>query len=264
MSYSCFIETPTSSAPYMEPIDADTLEQARWKAQRLLTFHSSAQRARILLDDQVIEVLRRAGSGPQTIVSDNRLLAATALTRTSERRHLRVGEVLVEDAERIWFPLDVLLRIEAADQGLLAGWVDREGAIGLTPPRRSGALRFVVQQDGYAVGVSRTEINERLRADPDFNAAVIHWLSQSLEDALLGATLNLRESAFDRVVRLLGSLSVQRSEGPVSICQAEIGRLLGLQRTTVSGVMTRLRDAQAIKYSRGRVKMFDPQRLAIS
>lgn len=264
MIYFCFVESTTTPVPHMEPIDVETPDQARLEAQRLLARHTSAQRVRIFLEDQELDTLRRAGLAPQSIVPENRLLATTGLTPKSERRYLRAGEALADDTDLIWFPLDVVIRIEAGDRGLLAGWEDRHGAVGLVPLSKPGSMRWIAQTDGYAVAVDRNEIGERLRVEPNFNAAVLRWLAQSREEAFTLAANNLQDSAQDRVVRLFRELSAREPAGPISICQNEIGRLLGMQRTTVCGVMTKLKAAKVIKHMRGRVTSFEPDRLMAS
>lgn len=261
MPYFCFVESTSTAVPHMELLDADCLDQARSETQRLLGQHSSAARARIFLDAVEMDILRRHGSGPKSIGSENRLLASTGLSLGGERRHLKAGDRVTDDGDMILFPLDAIIRIEAADRGLLAGWEDRNGAVGLVPLAIPGSLQWIVQIDGYAVAVERLKIVNLLREDPAFNAAVLHWLAQSRQDALLQATLNLQDTAPDRILRLLKELAARQSSGPISICQSELARLSGIQRTTVCSVMSRLRDVGAVSYSRGRITIFHPDRL---
>lgn len=57
MTFICFVETATSSVPYMEPLPVDTLEEARAHARRLLDEHRAPVAAHIFNGDEPLETL---------------------------------------------------------------------------------------------------------------------------------------------------------------------------------------------------------------
>lgn len=57
VTFICFVETETSSVPYMEPMPVDTLEEARAHARRLLEDHRAARAAHIFNGDEPLETL---------------------------------------------------------------------------------------------------------------------------------------------------------------------------------------------------------------
>ncbi len=64
MTFFCFLESANSSVPHMEPLDAESLEEARQQAKRLLSRHTQAMSARIYLDAEEVDVLARSAIGP--------------------------------------------------------------------------------------------------------------------------------------------------------------------------------------------------------
>lgn len=57
VTFICFIKSGSGDVPYVEPLDADTLEGARVQTRRLLRQHSSVRMARIYLDATEVEIL---------------------------------------------------------------------------------------------------------------------------------------------------------------------------------------------------------------
>jgi hypothetical protein len=57
VTYFCFIESDILSVPHMEPLAAETLEEAREEARRLLATHASGIAAHVVLgEDRVASV----------------------------------------------------------------------------------------------------------------------------------------------------------------------------------------------------------------
>lgn len=61
MTFFCFLDSDHSPMAYMEPLDAETLEEARHQASRLMKHHRSAKAARIYLDADEVDVLEAKG-----------------------------------------------------------------------------------------------------------------------------------------------------------------------------------------------------------
>ena len=57
VTYFCFLDTDHCDHAYMEPLDADTLDEARSRALQMAQSHRSAKIARIYFDTQQVAVL---------------------------------------------------------------------------------------------------------------------------------------------------------------------------------------------------------------
>lgn len=59
MTYFVFIESDILTVPHMEPIGADTLDEARDAAEALLGQHASGYAAHLFEDDERVATIRR-------------------------------------------------------------------------------------------------------------------------------------------------------------------------------------------------------------
>lgn len=57
MIFFCYIETGASTVPHMEPMPVETLEQARFYAQRLMRDHARPVAAHIFRDDERLDTV---------------------------------------------------------------------------------------------------------------------------------------------------------------------------------------------------------------
>lgn len=197
------------------------------------------------------------------IAGINRLLEAAETQTAGAIKHLAAGDEVDPSCDLVWFPLTAVIRAEERDTGVLCGWVGPEGAVGFAEPSGSTRVRWVVHQEGDAVAIQRGTIHRHLMVSSAFTDAVITWLAKSSEDALRMAAFNRRADAFERVAQLFAELRLHCGLATVSLSQDQIGRLLGLQRTTVCAAMLRMRDLNVIRYRRGQVTILDvPTELA--
>lgn len=61
MTYFCFIESTILSVPHMEPLAADTPEEAQAEARLLLALHGSGLAAHVFEGDERVLTVRPAG-----------------------------------------------------------------------------------------------------------------------------------------------------------------------------------------------------------
>lgn len=59
MTFFCFIDSDLMSAPHMEPLAADTVDEARREAERLLYAHASGYAAHDFKGDERLLTIRR-------------------------------------------------------------------------------------------------------------------------------------------------------------------------------------------------------------
>lgn len=62
-TYFCFIERDIMGTPYMEPLMADTADEALAEAEALLRTHASGIAAHILLNDERVGTVRAESAG---------------------------------------------------------------------------------------------------------------------------------------------------------------------------------------------------------
>jgi len=61
VTFFCFLDSDHVPMAHMEPLDAETLEEARQQASHLLRQHHSAKAARIFLDAVEVDILEAKG-----------------------------------------------------------------------------------------------------------------------------------------------------------------------------------------------------------
>lgn len=267
VTFFCFLDADYSENAYMEPLDAETIHQAKVEAANLIRQHRSATAARIYLDTEEVAVLKRSLSTPDDVVEPagakrNQLLAVCGF-KEGRPITLSVGEVLCPDSDTVWFPVSAVVQIEHSETGVLAGWVDRTGGVGLMEAVMDGDPSAVwrVRAPGVAIALSTTEVVTLLARSTEFRLAVMRWLHQSILEARRLNITNVQGQATARVSWLLSHLCRAHSHREFAIEQAEIARLLGLQRTTVCGAMVSLKQHGLIAHMRGRVRVLNHDRL---
>lgn len=63
MTYFCFIEIGAGKVPHMEPLDADTLHDAKAQAAAMLLRHSTGTTARVVKDGEHLATVNRLLNG---------------------------------------------------------------------------------------------------------------------------------------------------------------------------------------------------------
>lgn len=64
MTYFCFIESEILSVPHMEPLAAESLDDARQEAERLLYQHASGYAAHVFNEEDRLLTIRRPKRRP--------------------------------------------------------------------------------------------------------------------------------------------------------------------------------------------------------
>lgn len=58
MTFSCYIESNILTVPHMEPLEAESVDDAKSEAERLLYAHSSGYAAPVFREDQRLLTIR--------------------------------------------------------------------------------------------------------------------------------------------------------------------------------------------------------------
>lgn len=200
--------------------------------------------------------------------TQNELLAAAGLGGLGGQPvFLNRGDLLEPNGKIVWFPLTAVVRVEIGTSRLFGGLVDCRGAVGLTNifDRSTQSDVWVIEAGGYAFMSQKSDVDAMLERSTRFSRAVISWLSHCSVQARDLAAANVEQSSLERVSRLISNLHLaHREPDRLTISQSEIAQLIGVQRTTVSGVMSRLRSMKLVSYSRSQIKIEDAAALAVA
>lgn len=165
--------------------------------------------------------------------------------------------------DRVTFPLRGLIGIqaEAADGGFVeSALVGREGAIGAFEAcgSRQYMAEAVVQIAGRAVQMPAATYRELFEASPELRTAVHIHVEQLLSETRQFVVCNTLHSAEQRLIRTLLEARDKSGNGDtLLLTQDMLGRMLGLQRTTVAVLLSKLEDRGALERGRGALTLAD-------
>jgi CRP-like cAMP-binding protein len=204
--------------------------------------------------------------------SGNRLLASL---KPAERAMLEPsmatvilnrGDVLFdvgEDVTHTYFPgpgVVASLVINMADgRAVEAATIGREGAVGgiVSAGHKPAFGRAVVQIGGTALKMETAALESCKE-----RSAAIRDLFSRYADTLLAQTMqsvacNALHALDARLCRWLLTTHDRVDSDEISLTQEYLAEMLGVQRTTVSGVARHLQERGLISYTRGRVVILD-------
>jgi CRP-like cAMP-binding protein len=167
------------------------------------------------------------------------------------------------ELDRVTFPLRGLIGIQAetADGGFVeSALVGREGAIGAFEAcgSRQYMAEAVVQIAGRAVQMSAAAYRELFEASPAVRTAVHIHVEQLLSETRQFVVCNTLHSAEQRLIRTLLEARDKSGAGDtLPLTQDMLGRMLGLQRTTVALILGGLEEKGVLERGRGALTLND-------
>jgi CRP-like cAMP-binding protein len=202
----------------------------------------------------------------------NRLLASlkpverSILESTMSAVLLNRGDVLFEPGEDVshsYFPgpgVVASLVVTMADgRAVEAATIGREGAIGgiVSAGSKPAFARAVVQIGGTALRIETTQLEAAKE-----RSSVIRDLFNRYADTLIAQTMqsvacNALHAIDARLCRWLLTTHDRVDSDEIALTQEYLAEMLGVQRTTVSGVARLLQERGLIAYSRGRMVVLD-------
>ena len=172
-----------------------------------------------------------------------------------------------EPVEWVYFPTSSLLSMISRGRdgrSVETALIGNEGAAGLFEACSSGvsSLDVAVQMDGTALRASARFCRELAISDPSFALSAWRMAELQINECRQSAFCLIAHSVQQRLSRWLLE-SVERSGGrnPLRMTQEFLGAMLGVQRTTVTTLATKLQRAGLIQYSRGHVRVIDHEAL---
>jgi CRP-like cAMP-binding protein len=192
--------------------------------------------------------------------SDFELLAPHL--RSVELRHAAVLFETGGEIDRIYFPLTGAISLVVPLGGgeiVEAGMIGRDGIVG-TPAALDSATavnQAVVQVHGQASVIGVAAIQSAARQSASLRSVLYQYDQLLLVQAQQSAACNATHTVEERLCRwLLRSRDVVENDF-LPLTQEFVAQMLGVRRTSVTLVASRLKEAKLIKYRRGRVEILD-------
>jgi CRP-like cAMP-binding protein len=202
---------------------------------------------------------------------DNKLLAS--LPRDDFDRlqpHLSTvslpqGVVLVEagnEVDQIYFPHDGMLSLLAVLRGGKAieiATVGREGVVGAMAGLGlyKSLVRVVVQMPSACSKIAATRFRTAAAASDPVRNLCIRYNEVLLSQARVMAACNALHSIEARFCRWLLQSADRASSDTLALTQEFLAKMLGVRRTSVTEVASKIQAAGVIIYSRGVIKILD-------
>ena len=179
---------------------------------------------------------------------------------------LRRGQVLFEpgdDVHTTYFPCHhamVSLRLATRDGAEVeAATIGREGAVGgvVSSGHKPAFGRAVVQIPGAAFKIATERLEDLKCQSPRFGDLFARYSDALLAQVMQSAACNALHSIEQRCCRWLLAAHDRAGAHSFHMTQQDLAEMLGVQRTTVTAVSTRLQAQGLISYRRGVVEVLD-------
>lgn len=210
-----------------------------------------------------------------SVVGANRLLLAMMQTPVwldlpVKTVRLERGQILNEEGEApgsVIFPEGALLAEVAymADGRMIeVGAVGRDGAANLLCCMAGGPAnhQIVVKIGGPAKLVKAAAVRAAVTADPALQKLTMAWLQRRALEAEQAIACSLMHDATQRLARSLLQTRERTGSDQMPLTQDDFADTLGVQRTTLNASALLLKADGAIRYSRGMLRILDPDKLA--
>lgn len=202
---------------------------------------------------------------------DNRLLAALPPADLGRLlQHLTTvpfqqGDVLAEagdEVEQIYFPHNGMLSLLAVlrdGKAIETATVGREGVVGAMAGLgvHKSLVRVVVQVPMTASRIAAPHFRAAATASETIRQLCIRYNEVLLSQARVTAACNALHSIEARFCRWLVQCSDRAGGDTLQLTQEFLAEMLGVRRTSITEVATRMQGAGVITYSRGIIKIVD-------
>jgi CRP-like cAMP-binding protein len=205
---------------------------------------------------------------------DNQLLAKlptedfSALEPHLRTVELRTGQILAEpdqEITRVYFPHSGIVSfiVEVADGDIVqTGMVGRDGAVGAAQALddKVSINRIVVQLPGTASVINRDRLREAVRSGIAIRSLLASHEQFLIADIQQTAACNALHPVEARMCRWMLRMNDLIGDDML-LTQDYLAAMIGVRRTSVSDVASRLQAAGLISYKRGHLRIEDVERL---
>lgn len=178
---------------------------------------------------------------------------------------LRQDQVLYEAGDPLrhaTFPHDTVVSLVAVlKDGRSAEMAvyGREGALGLVSAMmaRQSFGRYIVQASGSASQIELERLHEVISTRPKVRQLVLHFAEAMMARVLQNVACNAVHSVEERCCRWILSMHDRLDGNTVPLTHEFLADMLGVQRSTVSGITRALQEAGLIRQGRGVITVMD-------
>jgi CRP-like cAMP-binding protein len=182
---------------------------------------------------------------------------------------LTAHEVLNEpgdEVEAAVFPhsgMVSLLAVMRDGRAIETATIGREGAVGLMAGlgRHVTQTRVVAQTPVHASIISALEFRRLVDANHDLNDLVVRYHEVLLTQVQITAACNAVHNIEARLARWILQTHDRFDGAAIPLTQELLSEMLGVRRSSVSEVASKLQSVGLISYARGRIMINDPDGL---
>lgn len=182
---------------------------------------------------------------------------------------LQHGDILFDvgdPIEHVLFPecgiVSLVVPVSEGD-AVEAGMIGGDGVVGASSALDSheAVNRAIVQVPGSALRVRSREARQAVDASRSIRSAFYRYDQLVLAQAQQSAVCNAKHQIEERLCRWLLRTHDLISDDDMPLTQDFLAQMLGVRRTSVSLAASQLQSAGIIRYSRGKIRMRDKERM---
>lgn len=182
-----------------------------------------------------------------------------------ERVSLKRDDVLNETGQAVDFvylPIDCILSVVVVMEDgaqIESRTIGRESGYGLLHSlgSRIAYERMLVQVAGDCWRMPTAVLQIAAAASPALSRSVVRHAQATILQSARAAACNALHPAENRLCRWLLMTQDRLDSDVVPLTQEHLSTMLGVQRTTVTGIATQLQAREVIRYARGRIRIRD-------
>ena len=203
------------------------------------------------------------------ILGDNPFASAPRLERVLQPVSLKFGDVLhaTERIEHVYFPVDCLVSLLApleGHQSIECGVIGSEGMVGvpIALGMNTSPIEAKVQTAGTALRMRASAFRRELKNDSALQTRLHRYIHVLMGQLAQTAACNTFHQIEARCARWLLTTRERIRSNELELTQEFLAQMLGVRRVGVTVAAGNLQRRGLIAYSRGRIVILDPERLA--
>jgi CRP-like cAMP-binding protein len=190
---------------------------------------------------------------------DTRRAVMSRLTHKELTQHQVLFDVR-ELVSEVYFPLDAVVSLViplVSGEAVQSAMIGRDGVIGAGAALngRVSLNRAIVQMRGHSLSCGVEDFKRIINKDPDVRALVGAHEQVLFAQAQQSAACNVSHDLESRLTRWLLRVADLHGGNMLELTQAHLAEMLGVRRTSVTGIAHSLQEAGMIEYRRGRIEL---------
>jgi CRP-like cAMP-binding protein len=170
------------------------------------------------------------------------------------------------DIENVWFPTTAILSVVtilADGQGVESCTIGHESAFGLLNALGAAKAidRVIAQVPGAAIKMSASRLKSAAALSVNITELIVRHAQAHAAQVQQSVACNAVHNVEARLCRWLLMTQDRTRNDRLPLTQEFLGFMLGVQRTTVTGIARVLKTSGLIRYSRGQIEIRDREGL---